>query len=121
MKESDVSSGKKKQFLNLYAGLGYKPTKNIIVPGYKPVPPEGGSPTPAPPDIEEIVRNTTVTILDKDGHPVEIAVADLLSQLSTDMEHTKENYLIGYVEDSDSDQEPDNETIYMRPEKALRF
>lgn len=110
----------KKQFLNLYAAFGFKPTKDIIVPGYKPVPPGSIGPTPVPVDIEEEVRKTKITVIDKEGKPVEMTVEELLTTLSDDMIEAKRKYLVGYIEDSDSDQEPDNETIYLNPQDMIK-
>ena len=98
----------KKQFLNLYAAFGFKPTKDIIVPGYKPVPPEGGGPIPPGPSIEEAVRRTTITVKDADGNETSMSVADLFQMMFYD-------YLTGYIKDSDSDGEPDGEAIYLTP------
>ena len=111
----------KKQFLDLYAGLGYKPNKRIYIPGYIPVPPEGGvSPIP-PEDIEEAVRATTITVTDPDGHEETVTVEQMASMVVgviADMENAKKKYLTGHVVDEDSDEQPDGETIYLNTEVA---
>lgn len=100
----------KKQFLNLYAAFGFKPTKDIIVPGYKPKPPEGGGPIPPGTDIQKAVRETTITVKDADGHETSMSVQDLFQMMFYD-------YLTGYIKDSDSDGEPDDGAIYLEPVK----
>lgn len=100
----------KKQLLNLYAAFGFKPTKDIIVPGYKPVPPEGGGPIPPSPEIEAAVRDTTITVKDADGRKTEMSVQDLFQMMFTD-------YLTGYIKDTDSDGNPDDGAIYLEPVK----
>ena len=105
----------KKQFLNLYAGLGYKPNKAINLPGYIPVPPEGGGPSPIPEDIEEAVRKTIITVTDSDGQEETVSVAQMAEMLMgvlADMQAAKKKYLNGYTKDEDSDGQPDGETVY---------
>lgn len=111
----------KKQFLDLYAGLGYKPNKRIYIPGYIPIPPEGGGPTPVPEDIEEAVRKTTITVTDSEGQEETVTVAQMAEMLMgviSDMLSAKKKYLTGHVVDEDSDEQPDQETIYLNTEVA---
>ena len=114
----------KKQLLNLYAAFGFTPTKAIIVPGYIPIPPEGGGGgggSDTPEDIEEAVRNTTITITDPDGSEETVTVeqmAAMLINVIADMQAAKKKYLTGHIVDEDSDEQPDEETIYLKTDVA---
>ena len=108
----------KKQLLNLYAAFGFTPTKDIKVPGYTPKPPEGGEgPIPGG-DISEKVKETEITVTGEGGEETTVTVEDMAGMLVAalkEIQHIKEKYLTGYVNDEDSDEQPDDETLYFVP------
>ena len=105
----------KKQLVSLYAAFGFKPTKDINVPGYKPKPPEGGSPVPPGADIEESVRKTEVTIKDDEGKETTLTVQELFQLMYAEQKAMLKESLTGYIKDEDSDGQPDDGAIYLNP------
>lgn len=79
----------------------------------------GGGGGDDPEDTREIVRNTPITVTDPEGHQETITVsqmAGMVVDINAEVEDARKKHLTGYTEDEDSDGQPDNETLYLKPE-----